>query len=383
MRIWLAFIPALFLAGCDLYFGGDDDSCLAYGSDVAYAQYRDPSTGTCIGGGGYTCGDPCGPCPATGEGELDDGYIDMGLCYSQCTGLEQYECEATSGCYAAIFDDGTSLKPEYAGCWQTAPSGPVQGSCSGLGAYECSRHDDCELIYGSNTGPNSQFFECRDEAYAPSCVGSDCAPGYHCEEQCSPSDDPAGDPEGKMGYCQAVCVPDGNSCLATDCAPGYTCVESCEDVGNGLQCGPQCVPNTMDPGSCTGQVACDALPPSCPAGTTPGRRDACWTGYCIPNSACGPGDPGECYGNVICAAAGPSCPSGTTPGVENGCWTGYCIPTSQCPMAMCESLSSEGACLARGDCTPVYDGMDCTCYPGGCSCQTLTYDRCDSAFVPF
>jgi hypothetical protein len=384
MRIWLAFMPALLLAGCDMYFGDGDDEppCADYNNGGIYAQYRDPASGTCIDSGGWGgCEDQCAPCVSNGE---VDGYVDMGFCSSACTGLDQATCEATSGCYAAIYDDGTALKPEYDGCWQTAPSGPVQGTCANLDAFECSRHDDCELIYGSNTGPDSRFIECRQETPFQGCgdVGSDCAPGYHCEEQCYPSDDPAGDPNGKMGYCQTVCVPDGNACAAVDCAPGYDCIESCEVLGNGtLQCDTQCVPSGMDPGSCTGPVACDALPPSCPSGTTAGIRDLCWSGYCIPNNACGPGDPGECYGTVACATASPSCPSGTTPGVENACWTGYCIPTSQCPLATCETLSSENACDARSDCTPVYTGTDCTCYPNGCSCGTLTYDHCDALAV--
>jgi hypothetical protein len=390
MRIWLAFMSVLLvlpLAGCGLYFGGGDDGddapCVFNDLGAVAAQYRDPSTGTCVGGSWEDCDEKCGNCPATGE---LDGYIDMGSCQSACSGLDQATCEATSGCYAAIYDDGTALKPEYGGCWQTAPSGPVQGTCANLDAFECSRHDDCELIYGYNTGSTSRFFECRQEASFQGCgdVGSDCAPGYHCEEQCYPSDDPACDTDGMMGYCQTVCVSDGNSCAAADCAPGYTCVESCELLGNGtLQCGPQCVPNGMDPGTCTGPVACDALPPTCPSGTTAGIRDLCWSGYCIPNSECGPGDPGECYGTVTCSSASPACPSGTTPGVENGCYTGYCIPASDCPIPACESLSSENACTARGDCTPVYTGTDCTCYPGGCTCEAQTFERCDTAFVPF
>ena len=370
-------MPALLLAGCDMYFGGGDDApCLEGDYAGIAAEYRDPMNGTCITGGYGGCDDGCGPCPAAAEPAV---LPDMGMCQSQCTGLAPDACAATAGCYASWFEDRSALKPEYEGCWQTAPSGPVQGTCSGLGAYECSRHDDCELIYarGANDA-GVTFVECRQETYFHGCSGggSDCAPGYHCEEQCYPSDDPGGN---EMGSCQAVCVPDGNACLATDCAPGYTCVETCDVQSDGTyQCGPSCVPDTMDPGACTGTVACDALPPSCPSGTTAGIRNGCWTGYCIPNSACGPNDPGDCYGTVICATAGPSCPTGTTPGVENGCYTGYCIPTSQCPLAACETLSSENACDARGDCTPVYTGTDCTCYPDGCSCGTLTYDRCES-----
>ena len=138
----------------------------------------------------------------------------------------------------------------------------------------------------------------------------------------------------------------------------------------------------MDPGSCTGQVACDALPPSCPSGTTPGRANGCWTGYCIPNYACGPVDPGQCYGSLTCATPAPNCPSGTTPGILNGCPTGFCIPTSDCPAAACETLTNEGACDARNDCVSVYEGTNCTCYPSGCTCEVLTWDHCEAGYMP-
>jgi hypothetical protein len=74
---------------------------------------------------------------------------------------------------------------------------------------------------------------------------------------------------------------------------------------------------------------------------------------------------------------------GTLPGVVNGCWSGYCIPTYSCEIAACETLSSEAACSARGDCTPVYLGTDCTCtMSGGCTCTTETYERCESTLMP-
>jgi len=47
-----------------------------------------------------------------------------------------------------------------------------------------------------------------------------------------------------------------------------------------------CIPEGSDPGHCTGPVACDALPPTCPANTTPGISGACWSGFCIPNDIC-------------------------------------------------------------------------------------------------
>lgn len=380
MRSWLPFTVLVALAGCDLYFGNGDDPPCAYGGVKEPGQlYRNANDATCIslGGGGGDCDDPCGACaePAVAP--------DMGLCESACTDLSETSCLATAGCYAAYYNDSENDgPPSFGGCWQTAPSGPVGGSCEKLDAYECSRHDNCSLhyysAYDTATSYGATFARCAAEAPVyPSCLGSDCAPGYHCEEQCYGSDDP-----GTMSTCQAVCVAD-SSCLAALCAPGTVCVERCTYDENGtLVCTPDCVDTGEDPGSCTGQVACDALPPACPSGTTAGRRNGCWSGYCIPNNQCTWGDPGECGGEVSCITGEPDCPAGTTPGLRDGCWTGYCIPTSSCPAPACETLTTEATCDARSDCMPVYTGTNCTCYPSGCTCETLTWNRCESVYMP-
>ncbi len=410
------------LTGCDLYFGGgDDEPCSGGGAWVdGYIEYRDPATNTCVNGGVTDCYDGCGPCSES------VGIPDMAPCDTMCSGLDETSCHAMSGCYAYYTDDpAADGKRVYEGCAQTPPSGPVQGMCEGLDAYQCSRHDDCSLLY-VDTGVGQKFSECLTEtqqycAYdaqcgegahcdttacypppgcdpncancgvcadvcygvcvpdSPSCEAVLCAPGYHCEEQCYPTD---GENGPVMSWCTTACVPDQSSCSLIDCGPGYECIESCELAGNGtFWCDAECVPTNVDPGSCFGEVACDSLPPACPSGTTPGRTSACWTGYCIPNADCGPNDPGSCYGEVACDALPPACPSGTTPGRTNACWSGYCIPTSQCEAASCETLGTEAECSARMDCTPVYTGTNCTCTVNGCTCETLSFSRCDSQWL--
>jgi hypothetical protein len=44
--------------------------------------------------------------------------------------------------------------------------------------------------------------------------------------------------------------------------------------------------------------------------------------------------------------------------------------------AACSTLTTETDCLARTDCDPIYTGMNCTCDPHGCQCQTETFDHC-------
>jgi hypothetical protein len=88
-------------------------------------------------------------------------------------------------------------------------------------------------------------------------------------------------------------------------------------------------------------------------------------------------DPGQCSGQVTCNLAPPQCPTGTTPGIEDGCYTGYCIPLVDCAPTDCASLTDETSCTARSDCEAVYTGSDCTCDDSGCTCTTLTFERCE------
>jgi len=233
--------------------GCTDSKCKVtpvYEGDLAPAvQLRDPTTGVCQpfgyegGGCDSSCGQPCAE-------PTDVAWPDWGQCYSQCEGLAETQCKATSGCRAAYA--GASFYQ----CWAVAQSGPVRGgTCAGLDAQECSRHDDC---------------------VAKHAVG----------------------------------------------AP----------IGNFLSCAAE--GTTTDPGSCVEAVTCTTPQPQCPPDTIAGRR--------------------------------------------NGCWTGYCIPLAQCDaLPGCGGLA-EMQCIARTDCHPLYVGQNCTCTMTGCTCQTWTYDSCET-----
>ena len=282
-RFVIAFV--VLLSGCDLYFSdGDDEPPCNYGAiegaPIAPALYRNPATGDCQGFGGYPCDDRCGPCPAT-----DQALPDWGSCYSECEGLAEGACISAPGCFAAYWEyPSQDRQGEYRACFQTAPSGPVGGTCAGLDAQQCSRHDNCSAHYNGEIGAGrlrtspvqETFLFCQDEVSA-SCAATTCAPGTHCEEQCTTS--------GGQTTCQPMCVPDSNTCAQVDCGPGWQCTEVCT---NGT-CGAQCVP----------------------AGT-------------------------------------------------------------------CEAIATEATCKTRPDCTTVYKGEDCTCYPTHCECNILTYERCET-----
>lgn len=280
-------VIAVLLCGCDLYFGlggGGDDVCVNGGGAIypepAY-ELRDPSTGVCQyigGGGGGWCDDTCGPCPAYETDAIDAGapaLADWGACYGACSGLGEQSCFTTPGCFAAYLDDpNTDGGREFWGCWESAPSGPVQGSCTNLDAQQCSRHDDCIAVY-------SGVIDAMDTAY----------PGTKFQ-QCAPE---------PLTFCTSDAACGGDSfCDLTTCYPSPTCTE-CPTCG------------------------------ACPDSNT------CY-GVCVPKD---------------------------------------CNSQNTCPVA-CEMLATEAACTARTDCTPVYDGDDCTCYPGYCECQVLTYARCET-----
>lgn len=221
----LAAVP---LGGCDLYFGGDDEPPCAYGAGGAVAPdvangYRNPYSGQCeyYGGPYYPCDDACGPCPAA---DVASPPYDYASCYSQCEGLTEDTCAGESGCYVAYLGDAT--KQEFLGCYATAPSGPVQGSCTNLDAYACSRHDNCSALYSPMGGQH--FIKCMEETTS-SC---ECGPGYRCEQQCDAN-----------AMCDQVCV-SNQTCASVDCAPGYTCAQTCT---NGV-CGPTCL---ADPAACS------------------------------------------------------------------------------------------------------------------------------------
>lgn len=273
-----ALLVVLLAGGCDLYFTDGDDTCGPI-AEPAFVpdELRDPSTGICTNFS-TGCDARCDPsCVPTAE-TADLARPDWGSCWSKCEGLGASACMAEPGCFAAFFE--TTGAPEFRGCWETAPSGPVGGSCANLDAQQCSRHDDCVAYYEGPTYARTSpvrptFLSCGPEPVGASCEATTCGPGSHCEQTC---DD--------QGACEAACVPDVNVCAGVDCGPGWACSEVC----SGGTCGAHCVP----------------------AGT-------------------------------------------------------------------CEAIGTENACKTRPDCTAVYLGEDCTCYPNaGCTCEILTYDRCET-----
>jgi len=336
---------SLTTAGCEWYFGNDDDCNY---NDGAFAEpdqagFRNPQSGQCEywgGGGGGGCGDYF----AVGL----QAAPDWAMCFSQCTGLDEQSCMDTSGCRAVYrgncpegLDCGVLEEWTYAECWATAPSGPVQGGvCEGLDAYECSRHDDCVARhYPNGAGCNGTEADCAPGTglYDPtgvgafnSCASENQATGCYGDDECG---------EGERCNASEVCLPPPTD---ADCDPSFP------DCGGNVPtaCYGHCVPDDIDKGTCVGMVACDSIPPKCPADSVPG--------------------------------------------ILNGCWSGYCIPLSECETtATCDEVTNEFSCISRADCSPIYEGINCTCDGDGtggdgesfvpCTCESWEFKSCDSA----
>ncbi|MCW5807733.1 MAG: hypothetical protein KIT31_35600 [Deltaproteobacteria bacterium] len=221
-------LALLFVASCTLYF--DKHPRCDVADDVAFPfdpnQLRDPSTGECHAFGGGGCGDSCAPC-ALERAPLPD----WGQCFSACDALDEAACLTRSGCRAAYLQDlARDRAPEFFGCWDIAPSGPERGSCQGLDAQACSRHDDCAGLYAPGVGGGRFFVSCLAEQGLDACALVDCIEGFHCEQQCTGA------------QCQPMCVPDHSACAAADCGPGLECVDVCTPPPAG------CEPGT--PGTC-------------------------------------------------------------------------------------------------------------------------------------
>jgi len=282
---------ATLVPACNLYFGGGDDQPDAWiCNEPATQSLRDPQSGQCETWGGGCVGE-LGP-------TTDIPFPDWAACYGPCDGLDQQTCEATAACRAIFVDTCPvcdALVPiqttSYAGCWGTAPSGPVEGGdCYGLDAQECSRHDDCVAVHtgtgqiasdGTWSGTIDQFEYCQPELSPPpacstldeaGCIGrTDCAPLYQGHDcTCDASGctcaswtfDRCSDGSGGAGFvCGDQMCAAGQVCEVgyggpANTPPWYTCADrpaACANDGTDTICA--CLTTE---GVCTNDCAIDA-----------------------------------------------------------------------------------------------------------------------------
>jgi hypothetical protein len=233
----------------------------------------------------------------------------------------------------------------------------------GGNGYDCVNDNQCATgcYCDENTGT------CNEAGYCSS--DSDCGSGMSCD--CSNSCVPAGT---ETRSC-------GSTCFELGCPLGYTCAAD----GGCIPDAPTCTDNSQCAAGCycTGGVCEETTicgsDSDCPADQhCDVARSTCMPGAPVPTTSCG--------GTITCTLGAPTCPAGQVPLIEAGCWTGTCAPIETCTATpSCGVLNTEGLCLARAECAPVYSGQNCTnpstglsCTMGqsGCTCETFSFDHC-------
>jgi hypothetical protein len=245
--------------------------------------------------------------------------------------------------------------------------------CGSDGYYECNDNDcywrgpECPSTSGSGsstTPPNG--FDCKSN--------TDCAAGCYCAN----------------GFCEEAgfCTQD------SDCGTGYVCDESrssCEPSGQEppTSCG-------ADNDCATGEY-CDSATLECtPTCTCATDADAVAGGYDYCDESrgtCLPGiDPiGTCAGEVTCNQVRPSCPAGQVALVLDGCYTGQCQTITACEASpACEAYGYDADCRADTSCASSYTGINCKkpdmtpCQAGdtNCTCASYQYASCHDGATP-
>jgi hypothetical protein len=116
----------------------------------------------------------------------------------------------------------------------------------------------------------------------------------------------------------------------------------------------------------------DCVVGKCHEQNIPDIRAVCRFGTCVFSKvAC---DPSQ----VVCLALPPECPDGFLPSVEGSCWTGHCVPASACDVVpSCDHCEAHETCVELQTqlgpshvCEPVAPACDgaptCTCMGEAC-----------------
>jgi hypothetical protein len=200
--------------------------------------------------------------------------------------------------------------------------GACTSQCNGLEEAACLTAPGCLAAYYEDDAPSTTSFRgCYITAPSGPVSTGGCA--TLGAQECSRHDNCAMYYDAGLDALQegdfTRCAPEPTTnCALVDCETGSHCEDQCTDPNS---CAAMCVPDEDSCAATTCQTGFDCV-------------EVCSGGACHPS----------------------------------------CVPVTACP-----ALTTESACAARSDCTTVYNGTDCTCYPNsGCTCEVLTYDHCEA-----
>lgn len=173
-------------------------------------------------------------------------------------------CEAVGG------GPGT-CNPQCGPCPETSELAPVPSwgfcfsACESLDEAQCASDPSCRVIKDAECAISGT---CETDFLA--CVVTDqfTDPTLDCTQ-----------------------LTDADSCSRNPACTAYHLSTGCTLDNNDPSCTAEfafCGPEGRGAGRCFDQAACDRTPPNCPAGTTAGVADGCFTDACIPNDLCEP-----------------------------------------------------------------------------------------------
>jgi hypothetical protein len=132
-------------------------------------------------------------------------------------------------------------------------------TCEGVDEKTCEERSDCRVVRDAR---------CAISGMCPSFMG------------CFPTDnfvDPATD---------CLRASDGETCSRSAECTAFHRNEPCPLDAECPRPFALCMPEGSSPGRCFDQAVCGAPQPACPAGTTAGVINGCFSGVCIPNDLC-------------------------------------------------------------------------------------------------
>lgn len=241
-------------------------------------------------------------------------------------------------------------------------------------AAACAENDECDYrLYGGQGQLDIAANELRDPSTGICQPFND--PNYGCDDPCQPCPDyatGAAQPDPDWASCYSGCEShtDEASCEA---APGCRAAFA---GGAFHQCWAVAPSGPVQGGDCTTFDSHECS-----------RHDDCGARHAVGSpigsfQSCAPEgttvDPGSCVSAVTCTTPQPVCPASTIAGRRNGCWTGYCIPLAQCDSLPACGTLAEMECIGRTDCDPIYEGVNCSCNGTSCTCQSWEFQMCEA-----